>query len=206
MAALLAALAVVLGAGIATLLVTGVVDLSPHAESTPEPTAGETPSPAPEPVPTVLPAAASTPMAGSVEIADALGPALAAGALGERVGVSVVDLDTGATAYESGPDALIPASTLKILTAAAALDVMDADHRFTTRAVEGTEPGQIVLVGGGDPTLTADDQPAQGTTQLSVLAQATSAALKASGTTSIRPAAGACSSARGVRPGARAAT
>jgi serine-type D-Ala-D-Ala carboxypeptidase/endopeptidase (penicillin-binding protein 4) len=183
-AALLAALAVVLGAGIATVLVTGVVDLSPQAESTPEPSASETPSP--EPVPTVLPAAASTPMAGSVDIADALGPALAAGALGERVGVSVVDLDTGATAYESGPDALIPASTLKILTAAAALDVMDADHRFTTRAVEGTEPGQIVLVGGGDPTLTADDQPAPGRTPLSVLAQATAAALQASGTTSVR--------------------
>jgi D-alanyl-D-alanine carboxypeptidase/D-alanyl-D-alanine-endopeptidase (penicillin-binding protein 4) len=185
-AALLGALAVVLGVGIATMLVTGVVDLSPQADSTPAPSASETRGPVPEPVPTVLPAAASTPMAGSVEIADALGPVLAAGALGERVGVSVVDLDTGATAYQSGPGALIPASTLKILTAAAALDVMDADHRFTTRVVEGPARGQIVLVGGGDPTLTADDQAVPGRRQLSVLAQATAAALQASGTTSVR--------------------
>ena len=63
---------------------------------------------------------------------------------------------------------------------------MDADRRFSTRVVEGTEPGQIVLVGGGDPTLTADNQAAPVRTQLSVLAQATSAALQASGTTTVR--------------------
>lgn len=182
-AASLVVLIVVLGAGIATLLVTGVVDRSPRAE--PTPSAGETPGSTPEPAPTVLPAASSTPVSGAVDMATALGPALAAGALGGRVGVSVVDLGTGTAAYRSGPEALIPASTLKILTAAAALDVMEPDRRFRTRVVEGSEPDRIVLVGGGDPTLTADDRPAPGRTKLSVLAESTAAALQASGTTTV---------------------
>jgi serine-type D-Ala-D-Ala carboxypeptidase/endopeptidase (penicillin-binding protein 4) len=181
--AALLVLIVVLGAGIATLLVTGVVDLGRRAE--PTPSASQTPSPTPEPAPTVLPAASSTPVPGAVDMADVLGPALVADALGGRVGVSVVDLDTGATAFRSGPEALIPASTLKILTAAAALDVMEPDRRFRTRVVGGTEPGQIVLVGGGDPTLTADDRPAPGRAQLSVLAESTAAALQGSGTTTV---------------------
>lgn len=58
------------------------------------------------------------------------------------------------------PDALLaPASTMKILTAIAALDLLGPDHRFTTE-LRGAEPdangvvtGPIVMVGGGDPTL-----------------------------------------------------
>ena len=46
------------------------------------------------------------------------------------------------------------ASVLKVLTAAAALTKLGPDFRLRTRVFEGTEPGSIVLVGGGDPTLT----------------------------------------------------
>src|SRR5699024_1497201 len=55
----------------------------------------------------------------------------------------------------SGPDTLTPASTTKILTAFAALDVMDHDHRFSTSVVTRTRsaPDELVLVGGGDPFL-----------------------------------------------------
>jgi D-alanyl-D-alanine carboxypeptidase/D-alanyl-D-alanine-endopeptidase (penicillin-binding protein 4) len=46
------------------------------------------------------------------------------------------------------------ASVMKVVTSAAALAVLGPDHRFTTRVVRGEEPGSVVLIGGGDPTLT----------------------------------------------------
>ncbi len=42
---------------------------------------------------------------------------------------------------------------MKVLTAAAALDVLGPDYRFTTVVQEGSAPNTVVLVGGGDPTL-----------------------------------------------------
>jgi D-alanyl-D-alanine carboxypeptidase/D-alanyl-D-alanine-endopeptidase (penicillin-binding protein 4) len=46
-------------------------------------------------------------------------------------------------------------SVLKVLTASAAVAVLGPDYRLSTRVVEGGNPGTIVLVGGGDPTLSA---------------------------------------------------
>ncbi|WP_241985792.1 MULTISPECIES: D-alanyl-D-alanine carboxypeptidase [Cryobacterium] len=46
------------------------------------------------------------------------------------------------------------ASVLKVLTSAAALDVLGPDHRVRTTVVAGSEPGSVVLIGGGDVTLT----------------------------------------------------
>jgi D-alanyl-D-alanine carboxypeptidase/D-alanyl-D-alanine-endopeptidase (penicillin-binding protein 4) len=48
---------------------------------------------------------------------------------------------------------VLPASTAKIATAIAVLTALPADLRLRTRVVAGTEPGDVVLVGGGDPTL-----------------------------------------------------
>lgn len=57
----------------------------------------------------------------------------------------------------------IPASTTKVATSVAALDVLGADFRFATtllatgEIVDGTLHGDLYLRGGGDPTLTSDD-------------------------------------------------
>jgi D-alanyl-D-alanine carboxypeptidase/D-alanyl-D-alanine-endopeptidase (penicillin-binding protein 4) len=45
------------------------------------------------------------------------------------------------------------ASVMKILTTAAALSVLGPDYRVPTTVVKGAQPGQVVLVGGGDVTL-----------------------------------------------------
>jgi D-alanyl-D-alanine carboxypeptidase/D-alanyl-D-alanine-endopeptidase (penicillin-binding protein 4) len=75
-------------------------------------------------------------------------------ATGGRLGVSVVDLASGQSLYQRSPDALaVPASTTKLVTAVTALSARGPAHRIPTRAVAGAQPGEVVLVGGGDPTL-----------------------------------------------------
>ncbi|MFC7373682.1 MULTISPECIES: D-alanyl-D-alanine carboxypeptidase/D-alanyl-D-alanine-endopeptidase [unclassified Brachybacterium] len=69
---------------------------------------------------------------------------------------SVTDAETGETiAARDADTARIPASTLKLLTAAAVLRVYDGDEVLTTRAV--VTEGTITLQGGGDMTLTDAD-------------------------------------------------
>ena len=66
--------------------------------------------------------------------------------------------------FEARPDLpLIPASTLKLVTAAAALEALGPEHTFTTdvRAAvpvkDGVVDGDLFLVGGGDPLLSTAD-------------------------------------------------
>lgn len=69
---------------------------------------------------------------------------------------SVSDPATGKAVWSASSDKpVIPASTLKVLTAGAAMLALPPDHRLTTRVVAGSTPGEVVLVGAGDPTLTA---------------------------------------------------
>jgi len=75
--------------------------------------------------------------------------------LGTLTGV-VVDPVSGETLWQSSPDTpLTPASTGKLLTAAAALLSVDHTAQLSTRVVEGSEPGSVIIVGGGDPTLSS---------------------------------------------------
>ncbi|MBI1219307.1 MAG: D-alanyl-D-alanine carboxypeptidase/D-alanyl-D-alanine-endopeptidase [Rhodobacteraceae bacterium] len=91
--------------------------------------------------------------------------ALIAGArLGGQVGYLVVDAASGRVLESLGADVpLPPASVAKTLTTAYALETLGGDYRFSTRLI-GTGPvtggilqGDLVLVGGGDPTLSTDD-------------------------------------------------
>jgi len=84
----------------------------------------------------------------------ALAPLLAAPALGSGLSAEVVDVATGATLLDTdADDPGTPASTAKLLTGLAVLTTLGPGATIETRVVAGAEPGQVVLVGGGDPTL-----------------------------------------------------
>ena len=94
----------------------------------------------------------------------------------------VRDMRTGAVVFShrAGSGA-IPASTTKLVTAAAALDLLGSEHRFTTRVVSAGK-GKLVLVGGGDPYLEEKASRSEPTrASLSALARSTAKALKADG-------------------------
>jgi D-alanyl-D-alanine carboxypeptidase/D-alanyl-D-alanine-endopeptidase (penicillin-binding protein 4) len=66
----------------------------------------------------------------------------------------VINARTGEVLFDrKGTKASRAASVMKVLTSAAALKVLGPDHRLTTKVVAGTRKGEIVLVGGGDVTL-----------------------------------------------------
>ncbi|MDX3248900.1 D-alanyl-D-alanine carboxypeptidase/D-alanyl-D-alanine-endopeptidase [Streptomyces sp. ME18-1-4] len=118
-------------------------------------------------------------------LANVLAPLLDDPALGARHTAAVVDVATGRQLYGTGADqALTPASTTKIATAVAALSAMGAEHRLTTHAALEPDTKELVLVGGGDPTLTARSD-AEGWASLRTLAVSTAAALKKRGLTQV---------------------
>lgn len=76
-----------------------------------------------------------------------LGPA-------NRRAVTVRDALTGDHLLDRNADRLLtPASTTKILAAAAVVTGLDVEHTFPTRVVRGAEPQDLVLVAGGDMLL-----------------------------------------------------
>jgi D-alanyl-D-alanine carboxypeptidase/D-alanyl-D-alanine-endopeptidase (penicillin-binding protein 4) len=71
--------------------------------------------------------------------------------------VSVLDIVTGESVYARQADApTVPASTTKLLTAATVLAARGEAYRIPTRVVAGANPGEVVLVGAGDPTVAAN--------------------------------------------------
>lgn len=112
------------------------------------------------------------------ELAPSLQGSRVAVAIRDAAGRRVVDLRTDAR--------LLPASTMKAVTAATVLHALGPDHRFTTTAAtagqvtDGVLRGDLVLHGGGDPVLTTEDYrrhvyPSRPSTSLEDLADAVAA-------------------------------
>jgi D-alanyl-D-alanine carboxypeptidase/D-alanyl-D-alanine-endopeptidase (penicillin-binding protein 4) len=145
-----------------------------------EPTATSSPSPSPPAAGPVL-----TPATGSEgdppDVAEEL---LADPDLGGDVGAYVVDVASGEVLLDrDAASARTPASVAKLATAAGALVALGPAARLETRTVAGARPGEVVLVGGGDTTLTTrpakDGYPVPA--RLADLADTTAAALRARG-------------------------
>ena len=132
--------------------------------------AATTPLDIPPPTGLQLPAARTpqpvltTPSAPPIDAAvlrTAVLPLLRDPDLGRRVGFTVYDLGRDQPVWTSGDDeTYLPASTVKLLTTMATLQVLGGDHRFATTVVESAPTGGVpglVLVGGGDPLLASRD-------------------------------------------------
>ncbi|MHB1065034.1 MAG: D-alanyl-D-alanine carboxypeptidase/D-alanyl-D-alanine endopeptidase [Georgenia sp.] len=185
-----------LGAVVAAVLVLGgygvadAVDVAPGVLTTKPPVPDPLPFPALDlPDGTlVAPTVAGPDAAAPVPTADALAELTAALRADHRltgaVGVVVADALTGEILLDSDGDTpRLPASSLKILTAAAVLDALGAEHVLTTTAVRGGS-GTVVLVGGGDALLAVgegDPAAVRGRAGRAVLAAQAAAALAGTG-------------------------
>lgn len=150
------------------------------------------------PIPSVAASAAAplvvanggAPLPTRAGLAAALAAALADPGLGSSVGVTVRDAVSGAHLFDVSPRVpRIPASTVKLLTAAAVMSTLDGARTFATRAVRGAGAADVILVAGGDTLLNpgrGNPAAVAGRAGLSDLAGQTSNALKAQGITSVR--------------------
>ncbi len=118
--------------------------------------------PAPRPLvsahPAVMPVSDSAAEPTPAGLAAALAGPLGDPNLGNITG-RITDAATGEQLWEQRSAVpMQPASTNKTLTTAAALLTLNRDERVSTRVVaadQTRQPGVVVLVGGGDPTLSA---------------------------------------------------
>jgi len=109
--------------------------------------------------------------------------------LGRHVAVDVAQVSDGTVLHRYGATSVVPASTLKLLTATAALQSLGPDHRFSTTVVGTPSSSRITLVGGGDPFLARSPSDARGypaRADLDTLARSTVRALRAIGRDRVR--------------------
>ena len=105
-------------------------------------------------------AALSSSSRARLALAASLESAMRSRSRGGRWGVLVTSISRGDTLYSEEPDRLLkPASTMKLMTTALALDRFGANHTFSTEVLSdrpvrsGQVDGSLYLRGGGDPTL-----------------------------------------------------
>jgi serine-type D-Ala-D-Ala carboxypeptidase/endopeptidase (penicillin-binding protein 4) len=145
--------------------------------ATPTPTPEVLPTPAP-PEPPPLPATWSS----LVERVERLVTSAVREMPDAALAVLVTDEHGREVASHRPDDPVMPASTLKVVTAAAVLSTLGPDTRLSTRVEttgaiggDGAIDGDLVLAGAGDPTLVTDEYarwiyPARPRTRLSELA------------------------------------
>jgi D-alanyl-D-alanine carboxypeptidase/D-alanyl-D-alanine-endopeptidase (penicillin-binding protein 4) len=130
-------------------------DPASGAGAAPAVTASPTPSPLVTPTPVLAAPVAGPPQTAAGTAAALAGP-LSDDRLGPRVSAIVLDADSGQVLLDRGSGTYVtPASTAKLATSVALLSVVEPDQRLTTTVVAGSKPGEVVLVGGGDVTLSA---------------------------------------------------
>ncbi len=111
--------------------------------------------------PSALPAPAPMPVAGQAGIAAALDSIFNDTAFASaHWGVLVRSLESGETLYARNAGKMfVPASNMKIVTAAGALEALGPDYRYVTRVAasgpvrNGVLQGDLIVYGGGDPTI-----------------------------------------------------
>lgn len=117
-----------------------------------DPATTAAPDPAPRPVLAV--ASDSAPMPTPAGVKAAIDKLNVSAALGERLHLEIIDLKTGEVLDARAPqEPTVPASVTKLVTAVTVLAARGPAYRIPTVAVAGANPGEVVLVGGGDPTL-----------------------------------------------------
>lgn len=118
--------------------------------------AARVPTPMPAVVhPALRPVGADGPAPTRAGVSALLTPLITAGGLGTLSG-QVLDPATSTVLWQRDPGvALVPGSTAKLLTACAVLLAVNHQQRWHTTVLAGSEPGTVVLRGGGDPTLSA---------------------------------------------------
>jgi D-alanyl-D-alanine carboxypeptidase/D-alanyl-D-alanine-endopeptidase (penicillin-binding protein 4) len=193
---------IVAASGLAVLLVAGYLTLDANDVVPGVLTRANPPDPAPTtPTPTAtttvaqprdsgagLPLAASgqeQPVPSAAGLQAATAAALASPALAGNLGLTVRDAATGTHLLDlRSNDPLLPASSLKLLSAAAVDATFPTGATLTTKVVQGSAPDKVVLVAGGDTLLNpgaGDPKSVAGRAGLGDLVTATATALRSKG-------------------------
>lgn len=109
-----------------------------------------------DPGPVLPPDVGGEPLPDPALLAGLLGPELADARFGGPISGQIADPASGDVLFAQDPERLVvPASALKLATAVAVESTVPPGLRLRTTVVAGDGPGQIVLVGGGDVTLSS---------------------------------------------------
>ncbi|HEY5223650.1 MAG TPA: D-alanyl-D-alanine carboxypeptidase [Microbacteriaceae bacterium] len=133
----------------------GTVALGALTGAAATPVAIASPSASPTPTPTPTPTRpVPTPALAASKVRTCSVTSLAQDSRLGTLEAQVLNPTTGEVLFDrNGSTPAATASVMKILTAAAALSVLGPNYQVPTTVVKGSAPGQIVLVGGGDVTL-----------------------------------------------------